>query len=110
MSEDRSVDVFSVLILIFSIIAIILEIIGPFAGFYLGGGQYRYSCLDCEYSTGIDYAMQILAIILLVIQIIIALNELIPNKFIKMEVTKYGMILAILTLVFAIIGIASFYF
>ena len=108
MSEERKVDVFSALILIFSIIAIILEIIGPFAYFYLGGGNYRYSCLDCEYSTGVDYMMQILAIILLVIQIIIALNELIPNKFIKMEVTKYGIILAILTMVFALIGIASF--
>ena len=108
MSEERNIDVFSALILIFSILAIILEIIGPFAYFYLGGGNYRYSCLDCEYSTGLDYTMQILAIILLVIQIIIALNELVPNKFIKMDVTKYGMVLAILTLLFAIIGIASF--
>jgi len=43
-----------------------------------------------------------------VIQIIIALNELLPNKFIPLDVTKYGMYLAILTWIFAIIGLASF--
>jgi len=43
-----------------------------------------------------------------VIQIIIALNELLPNKFIPKDVTKYGMHLAILTWILAIIGLASF--
>ena len=108
MSEERNIDPFSLLILVLSIIAIITEIIGPFAGFYLGGSEYRWSCLDCEYSTGLDYTLQILIIILFVIQIIVALNDLLPNKFIPKDITKYAMFLAILTWVFAIIGLASF--
>ena len=108
MSEERNIDPFSLLILVLSIIAIVTEIIGPFAGFFLGGYSYRYSCLDCGYSTTVDLILQYLIIILFVIQIIIALNELLPNKFIPMDVTKYGMYLAILTFIFAIIGLASF--
>jgi len=108
MSEERSIDPFSLLILVLSIIAIVTEIIGPFAGFYLGGGNYRYSCLDCGYSTGIDLILQYIILILLVIQIVIALNELLPSKFIPLDVTKYGMYLSILTWIFAIIGLASF--
>ncbi|MBY9008749.1 MAG: hypothetical protein KGD74_02650, partial [Candidatus Lokiarchaeota archaeon] len=108
MSEERKIDPFSLLILVLSIIAIIMEIIGPFAVFWLGGSEYRYSCLDCEYSTPVDYILQILILILFVIQIIIALNELLPNKFIPKDITKYGMYLAILTWIFAIIGLASF--
>ncbi len=108
MSEERNIDPFSLMILVLSIIAIITEIIGPFAGFYLGGSNYRYSCLDCEYSTPVDLILQYLILILFAIQIIIALNELLPNKFIPKDITKYGMHLAILTWIFAIIGLASF--
>jgi len=108
MSEERNIDPFSLLILVLSIIAIVTELIGPFAGFYLGGSSYRWSCLDCEYSTGVDLILQYIILILLVIQVIIALNELLPKKFIPLEVNKYGMYLAILTWIFAIIGLASF--
>jgi len=108
MSEERNIDPFSLLILVLSIIAIVTELIGPFAGFYLGGYGNRYSCLNCEYSTGVDLILQYIILILFVIQIIIALNELLPNKFIILDVTKYGMYLAILTWIFAIIGLASF--
>ncbi len=108
MSEERNIDPFSLLILVLSIIAIVTEIIGPFAGFYYSGYGNRYSCLDCEYSTGPDLILQYIILILFVIQIIIALNELLPNKFIPMDVTKYGMYLAIITWIFAIIGLASF--
>ena len=108
MSEERNIDPFSLLILVLSIIAIVTEIIGPFAGFYLGGSEYRWSCLDCEYSTGVDIILQYIILILLVFQIIIALNELVPNKFIPLDVNKYGMYLAIITWIFAIIGLASF--
>ena len=108
MSEERNIDPFSLLILVLSIIAIITEIIGPFAGFFLTGYSNRLSCLDCEYSTSVDLILQYLILILFVIQIIIALNELLPNKFIPKDVTKYGMHLAILTWIFAIIGLASF--
>jgi len=108
MSEERNIDPFSLLILVLSIIAIVTEIIGPFAGFFLSGYSNRFSCLDCEYSTPVDLILQYLILILFVIQIIIALNELLPNKFIPKDVTKYGMYLAILTWIFAIIGLASF--
>ncbi len=108
MSEERNIDPFSLMILILSIIAIITEIIGPFASFYYSGYGERYSCLDCEYSTLVDLILQYLILILFVIQIIIALNELLPNKFIPKDITKYGMHLAILTWIFAIIGLASF--
>jgi Na+-transporting NADH:ubiquinone oxidoreductase subunit NqrE len=108
MSEVRNIDPFSLIILILSIIAIITEIIGPFASFFYGSYGYRYSCLDCEYSTPVDLILQYLILILFVIQIIITLNELLPNKFIPKDVTKYGMHLAILTWIFAIIGLASF--
>ncbi|TKJ23779.1 MAG: hypothetical protein CEE42_11740 [Promethearchaeota archaeon Loki_b31] len=54
MSEERNIDPFSLLILVLSIIAIITEIIGPFAGFFLTGYSNRFSCLDCEYSTSVD--------------------------------------------------------
>ena len=108
MSEERNIDPFSLLILVLSIIAIITEIIGPFAGFYLSGYGSRFSCLDCEYSTSVDLILQYLILILFVIQIIIALNELLPSKFIPKDITKYGMHLAILTWIFAIIGLASF--
>jgi len=108
MSEERNIDPFSLLILVLSIIAIVTEIIGPFAGLFLGGSNYGYSCLDCVYSTPVDLILQYIILILLVIQIIIALNELLPNKFIPLDVTKYGMYLAILTWIFAIIGLASF--
>jgi len=108
MSEERNIDPFSVLILVLSIIAIVTEIIGPFASFYYSGYGIRNSCLDCEYSTTVDILLQYIILILLVIQILIALNDLLPNQFIPLEVTKYGLYLAILTWIFAIIGLASF--
>ncbi|MHA1670124.1 MAG: hypothetical protein ACTSV5_06040 [Promethearchaeota archaeon] len=108
MSSERNIDPISLLILFISILAVILEIIGDFAGFYLGGINYRYSCLTCEYSTIGDYIMQILTIILLIIQFIIVLNEILPDQFISKDLTNYGMYLAITTWIFAIIGIASF--
>jgi hypothetical protein len=108
MSEERKIDIFSGLVLIISIIAMVMVFIGPFAEFYLGGGNYRRSCLDCEYSTVMDYISQILIIVFLILQIVIALNELLPNKFISKDMTKVGLSLAVLTFVFALIGLTSF--
>jgi hypothetical protein len=109
MSSQRSINPFSVLILFISIVAIILELIGPFAGFYLGGGYgSRFSCLDCEYSTVGDYILQILSIIIFIIIIIIALNDLLPKKFITKDLTKFGFLLSIIAIIFAIAGLASF--
>jgi len=108
MSSERNIDIFSAIILILSIIGLIMVIIGPFAELDIGGGSIRASCLDCGYSTPVDYAAQIIILILFIIQIIIALNELLPNPFIKQDITKYGMYIAILTLIFAIVGLAAF--
>jgi hypothetical protein len=108
MSDETKIDPFSLFILILSVIAIVMELIGPFAGFYLGGYGSRYSCLGCSYSTGVDLALQILVIILFVLQIVIALNELLPNKFLPFDIAKYGMYIAITCIVFTIIGLAAF--
>ncbi|MFX1499827.1 MAG: hypothetical protein ACFFDH_02550 [Promethearchaeota archaeon] len=54
MSSEKKVDPFAVIILVLSIIGIILVATQYFAGFYLGGGNYRYSFLDCENATSVD--------------------------------------------------------
>ncbi|MFX1360978.1 MAG: hypothetical protein ACFFBT_15085 [Promethearchaeota archaeon] len=108
MSEDRKIDIFSALILTLSIIAIVLEAIGPFAGFYYWGYGDRYSCLYCDYWTTVDLIAQIFILILFIIQVIIALNDLVPKKFISIDLTKYGLYIAITTFALAIIGLISF--
>jgi len=108
MSEERNIDIFSVLILILSIIAIVLVAIGPFAGFYYGGYGDRYSCLGCEYWTAGDLIAQIFILILFIIQVVIALNNLLPKKFISIDLTKYSLYIAITTFALAIIGLISF--
>ena len=107
MSTERKVDPFAALILVLSIVAIILIATQYFAGFYVSG-YYRYACLDCEYSTDGDLAAQIMMIILLIIQIVVVLNELLPKRFVDKDLTIVGLGLAALTMLFAIIGIASF--
>jgi len=108
MSSERKVDPFAALILVLSIVGIILIATQYFASFYLGGGNYRYSCLDCEYSTDGDMAAQIMMIILLIIQIVVVLNDLLPKRFINKDLSIVGLALAGLTMLFAIVGIASF--
>ena len=110
MSSERNIDPFAALILVFSVIGIILIAAFDFAGFYWTGYSpgNRYSCLGCEYSTGGDLAAQVIMLILLIIQIVVVLNDLLPNRFIEKDLEKYGMLLAVLTILFAIIGIASF--
>ena len=108
MSSERNIDFFSGLILILSIIALVLLLIGPFAGFYYTGYGNRYSCLGCEYYTDVDLTSQIIILILLILQIVISLNELLPNRFISKDMTMIGLILAILTFSFALIGLISF--
>jgi hypothetical protein len=108
MSTERKIDPFAVMILILSILGIVLLAPFDFAALYLGGGNYRYSCLTCGYATPGDLTAQIFIIILFVVQIVIALNELLPNRFIEKDLDKIGMGLSALTFLFAIIGIASF--
>ncbi len=109
MSSERKVDPFAILILVLSIIGIILLATQYFAGFYYTGvGENRYSCFDCGYATPADLTAQIFVVILLIIQIVIALNDLLPKRFLEKDLDKIGMILAVLTIVFVIIGLSSF--
>ena len=108
MSSERNVDMFSGLVLILSIIALVILIIGPFGGTWQGGSIYWYSCLHCENSTIGDYTSQIFILILLILQIIIAVNELLPNKFISKDMTQFGLLSAIMIFGFSLIGLTSF--
>jgi len=107
MSSERNIDPFAVMILVLSVIAIILLAALPFAGFYYSGYGNRFSCFDCEYSTAGDLAAQVVILLLLIAQIIIVFNDLLPNKFIDKDLDKFGLILAALTIVWVIIGLAS---
>ena len=109
MSTEKKADTFAALILVMSIIAIFLLAALDFGGFYhTGAGANRYSCLTCEYSSTGDLIAQVVIIILLIIQIGLAINDLLPNKLIEKETDKYGLLLAVLTILFVIIGYASF--
>jgi hypothetical protein len=109
MSSERKINPFSALILVISLLGIILLLIGPFAGFYLTSvAENRYSCFDCGYTTLGDLFAQIMILILLILQIIVMLNDLLPKKFIDQDLDKFGLLIAFFTVIFAIIGIASF--
>ncbi|MFX0081762.1 MAG: hypothetical protein ACFE94_08420 [Candidatus Hodarchaeota archaeon] len=108
MSSERKVDPFAALILVLSIIGIIFIAALDFAALDYNGGGTRWSCLSCEYATAGDLAAQVLMLILLIIQVVVVLNDLVPNRFIKMDLDKIGMGLAFLTFLLAIIGISSF--
>ena len=108
MSSERNIDPFAVIILVLSIVGIILLAAFAFAGFYYPGYGNRFSCFDCEYWTQGDLAAQVIVLILLILQIVIALNDLLPKRFIEKDLDKIGMILAGFTILIVIIGIASF--
>ena len=107
MSSERKIDPFAVIILVLSIIGIILVATQYFASVYYMG-YYRHSCLDCEYATAGDLAAQVLILILLIVQIVIALNDLLPNRFIEKNLDQIGIILGGLTILFTIIGLGAF--
>jgi len=108
MSSERKIDPFAAIILLISIIGIILLATQYFMSFNLGAGNYRHSCLDCDYATALDLAAQIIVIILLIVQIIVALNDLIPKKLIEKDLSKIGLLIAILTVIWVLIGLISF--
>jgi hypothetical protein len=108
MSSERKVDPFAALILVISIIGIILLATQYFMSFYLGGGSYRHACLDCEYSTPLDLAAQVIVLLLLIVQIIVALNDLIPKRLIEKDLNQFGLLMAVLTIFWVVIGLASF--
>ncbi len=105
---------FSMIILVFSFIGFILVTFTPFAGLYLTGyySGYRYSCLTCEYATAVDRIAIILAMLLLLGQMAISFNELWPDtilsQFLPANFARWGIFLAIFTLIITLIGGAAF--
>ena len=110
MSNTKQIDPFYLLSLVISIVGLLLITLTDFAGFYLTGyySGSRYSCLTCEYSTPVDLMAQILVIVFLIGQIVISLNELLPNRIIDKQLNRHGLILAVLTLVFTLLRAISF--
>ena len=109
-----SLRMYSLIILVLSIIGFILVTFTPFAGFYLTGYYkgYRYSCLICEYATAVDRAAIILAMLLLLGQIVICVNELWPetilSQFLPANFSRWGIFFAVFTLIITLIGGAAF--
>ncbi|MFW9818666.1 MAG: hypothetical protein ACFFE5_03570 [Candidatus Thorarchaeota archaeon] len=110
MSEERKIDAFAIIILIISLVGLILILVSDFAGFYYSGYGVRYSCLfGCDYATGGDITAQIFMILLLIAQMVLSINELLPEKFIRFEKLNFlGLILSASTVLFAVIGIGAF--
>lgn len=112
MSDERKIDFFSAIILILSFIALIMLLIGPFGGLDVQGYSWNgYSCLYCfGYFTVVDYIMQILILILLILQIITSISNLLPKPFIPgvIATSKFGILSSSLIWIFAIIGLISF--
>ena len=108
MSTERKVDPFSALVLVFSIIALIIMVFLDFGALFYTGYGVRYSCLTCDYATTVDLAAQIITILMLIFQIIIALNDLVPKPFIQKDLTTIGLFLAIMTILMMIIGYIGF--
>ncbi|MFW9866833.1 MAG: hypothetical protein ACFFEN_12130 [Candidatus Thorarchaeota archaeon] len=113
MARDLKVDPFAIVILIISFIGFILLLATPFAGLYFDDGYYYgygYSCFSCfGYSVGGDVAMQAMVLIFFIVQIVIAINELLPKKFINFDkMNIIGIALAGATILLTIIGLAIF--
>lgn len=103
-------DPYSVIIFVLSLIGLVLVASTNFAGFWLENYYTgsRYSCLTCEYSTEVDRAAIILVILLLLGQIAISLNDLLPNKFLAENISRLGIFFAASTLLLTIIGGVAF--
>jgi hypothetical protein len=116
LSEERKIDYFSAIVLILSIIALVMLLIGPFGGLDIPLYSWNgFSCLYCEYSTILDYIMQVFIVILLILQIVMTINNLLPQPFIREDspvgflgTSMFGIISSILIWGFAIIGLISF--
>jgi len=101
----------ALIIVVLSIVGMILLLATDFAGFYLTGyySGYRYSCLGCDYYTGVDTAAIIIAAILLAFQLLIAANAVLPTPFLKkLHGMKIIPILGLLTILMMMMGGISF--
>ena len=91
-----------------SFIGLILLVTQSFAGFYLTGYGNRWSCFACDYTTAGDLAAQIIILIALIIQIIIALNDLAPKRFIDKDLEVIGLLLNVIIIIMVIAGYLAF--
>ena len=93
-----------------SFIGFLVVLFGDFAGFWLTGyytGE-RYSCLSCEYGTFVDIASIVLILLLILGQIFVVLNEILPKQLINNDLTLLGLLFAIGTIIFTVIGLIGF--
>lgn len=93
-----------------SFIGFLVVLFGDFAGFWLTGyytGE-RYSCLFCEYGTFVDMASIVLILFSILGQIFVVLNEILPKQIIKKDLSLFGLLFAIGTIIFTVIGLIGF--
>ncbi|QEE15448.1 hypothetical protein DSAG12_01273 [Promethearchaeum syntrophicum] len=93
-----------------SFIGFLVVLFSKFAGFWLTGyytGE-RYSCLFCEYGTFIDIASIVIILLSILGQIIVVLNEILPKQLIKIDLSLVGLLFAIGTIIFSIVGLVGF--
>ncbi len=103
--------IFTILVAIFSLVGIILLFADYFGGFWYGYySSARYSCLSgCEYYTPGDLAAQILGVILLALEMLFAINNLIPKPFLKKLIgMKVILLLGLLTVIMMTVGAITF--
>ncbi len=101
----------SLLIAVLSLVGMILLFATDFAGIWSPLG-YRYSCLaGCQYNTpsGVDTAAIIIGAVLLILQLIFAINDVIPTPFLKTTAgRKLIPILGIVTIIMMVMGLVAF--
>ena len=92
-----------------SIIGFFVVLTEWFAGFWLPFyAEERYSCLTCEYWTFIDLASQVLILLLIIGQFFVVLNDILPKQIIEKDLTLFGLLFAIGTIIFTVIGLIGF--
>ena len=92
-----------------SFIGFLVVLFEWFAGFWLPFyAEERYSCLFCEYGTFVDITSMVLILLLIIGQIFVVLNEILPKQIIEKDLTLFGLLFAIGTIIFTIIGLIGF--
>jgi len=97
-------------ILCISFIGFLVVLFGKFAGFWLTGyySGERYSCIFCEYGTFIDIASIVIILLSIIGQIFVVINEILPKPLIKIDLSLLGLLFAIGTFIFSIVGLVGF--
>ncbi|MEX2682642.1 MAG: hypothetical protein Q6373_013660 [Candidatus Sigynarchaeota archaeon] len=101
---------FALVILVLSGVGLGILLGTDFAGLYLYGygAGYRYACLGCEYNSSFSVAAITIGAVLLGIQALLALNELLPNRLFRQDLTLLLLVLAYATIGVLVAGLANF--